>query len=354
VSGLKPDEILKYLSIVQSLRQSFRFYDMHVHPYEIMFDKFNYNYNPSRPEILSMSGTSYKTPSITNFNFPETYNDPIFQEPSRLQNISLMQLRSTYNNVGEQVFIDQMDLGGIDKVLLLPVASDSGDIDSRMRWVKQFYTNEDRFQIGGSISGILCEDDLLPYVYAMKKKYDIKAMKCHPVVSGINLSVSDRKEWMEMLLVACHEMSLPLVLHTGRNTPYWGNERGNFGSLENLMTVNWSISKEPVVLAHAGFHRCSVSEVENILLPILHKMLAAHPNLYVDISCIGFETLKKVLCSVDIDRILFGSDALYVHQWAGVAMTMHAMSDLGMTLEESFVKIASINPCNIIFKDEKL
>ena len=354
MNGLSVDKISKYLSIIQMLRQTYRFYDIHVHPYEILFDKFSYNYCPSKPKILSMAGKTYAVPAINEFEFTETYDSSLCTEPSRLRSISLMQLSSVYGNVGEQVFIDHMNLGGIDKVLLLPVVSESGNIDSRMRWIKQFYNNEDKFLIGGSIPGELSGSDILPYVAAMKRQYDIKALKCHPVVTGIDLSASVRKEWLEMLLVTCDEFNLPLVLHTGRNIPYWGGERGNFGSLENLSAINWSVSSEPVIFAHAGLHRCSAHEVQKELLPILRIMLKSHSNLYVDISCIGFESLKLVLSSVDMDRIVFGSDALYVPQWGGVAMTMHALTDLNMKLEESFVQIASVNPQKIIFKDKKI
>ena len=84
---------------------------------------------------------------------------------------------------------------------------------------------------------------------------------------------------------------------------------------------------------------------------MLDKMLQAHPNLYVDISGLTFEPLKLVLQSVNGDRILFGSDALYASQWEAVTMTMHALRELGMALEENFIKFASINPRKTIFED---
>ncbi|HBG05115.1 MAG: hypothetical protein A2075_24185 [Geobacteraceae bacterium GWC2_58_44] len=356
MKGLGAEESSRYLSVLRALRPSCRFYDIHVHPYEIMFDRFSYDSESTVPGVQSLAGKSYTTPSLSQFKFPEIGDVGDDSRSQRLQEISLMLLRKVYGSVGEQVLIDQMNLSAMDKVLLLPVAPDSGDaahFESRMRWVKQLYGNQERFWIAGSIPAVLSGEEIRPYAGSLQKRYGIKAIKCHPVVSGIDLGTSSRKQWLELMLVACRELKLPLLLHGGRNNPYWGGIRGNFGSLGHLREINFSLSEEPVILAHAGFHRCSIEEIRQEGLPILERMLNTHSNLYVDISGIGFEPLKLVLQSVDGARILFGSDALYAPQWEAVTMTMHALKELGMKLEERFVQYASINPNRIIFKEQE-
>jgi predicted TIM-barrel fold metal-dependent hydrolase len=355
VKALGPVETAEYLAVLQSLRQSYPLYDMHVHPYEVLFDRFTYEDESTLPGVLSLAGKSYTAPSVSKFNFPEMgdFNDD--PRSQRLQEISVMLLRKVYGNVGEQVFIDQMTLSGIDKVLLLPIAAESStpnQFHSRMRWVKRFYTDEERFWIAGSIPGAMTGDEVRPYVRALRRDYGVRAIKCHPVVSGIDLSTGMRKEWLEELLAACHESRIPLIIHGGRNNPYWGGSRGNFAALENLKDINMSLSGNPVILAHAGFHRCKTSDIEQEGLEILDRMLQQHPNLYVDISGLTFEPLKMVLRSVAGNRILFGSDALYSSQWEAVTMTLHALRDLGMAVEENFIQYASINPGNTIFKDQ--
>jgi predicted TIM-barrel fold metal-dependent hydrolase len=354
VRSLRPEETAEYLSLLQALRRSYPFYDTHVHPYEVLFDRFTYDDDATHPGVLSISGKSYTSPSVTKFHFPEIgdFNDD--PKSQRLQDISVMLLRKVYGNVGAQVFIDQMNLSGIDRVLLLPIASDAGTLDqfnNRMRWVKQFYGDEEKFWIAGSVPGALDGSEIKSYVNGLKKEYGIRAVKCHPVVSGIDLSTGARQEWLEELLSACHEASVPLIIHSGRNNPYWGGSRGNFGALENLKSVNMSRSAKPVILAHAGFHRCKTQEVEQEGLAMLDKMMQAHPNLHVDISGLTFEPLKLVLQSVDGERILFGSDALYSSQWEAVIMTMHALKEAGMSVEENFIQYASINPGKTIFED---
>lgn len=353
---LGPEETLGYLSVLRALRSSCRFYDMHVHPYEVLFDKFAYDAQSADPGVLSLPGGSYSAPSINRFRFPEVTEVDDSPRSQRLQDISVMLLRKVYGSVGARVFLDHMDLSGMDKVLLLPVASDSGDaaqFDIRMQWIERHYPDRDRFWIAGSSPAALGGEEIGAHVASLKKRYGVKAMKCHPVVSGIDMGMDQRKQWLEMLLAACRASKLPLVLHGGRHNPYWGGSRGDFGSLEHLREINFSLSEEPVVLAHAGVHRCSVREMEQQALPLLKTMLKTHPNLHVDISGLGFEPLKLVLQSVDTERILFGSDALYVQQWEAVTMTMHALKELGMNVEESFVRLAGTNPGKTIFKDEK-
>ena len=187
-----------------------------------------------------------------------------------------------------------MDLCGIDAALLLPIAPTSGEFGRRMEWVKQHYQDENRFRIAGSVPNTVEIATVKRYVSTMKKEFDIKALKCHPVVTGIDLRSTDGKERMDAMLEACHENGLPLLVHSGKNIPYWGAERGNWASLEYLQDIDWSISGEPVVIAHAGFHGCGMGEVERDLLPIMKKLLRLHTNMFVDTSGIGYKILCKV------------------------------------------------------------
>ena len=107
MNGLGSEATAGYLAIVQELRPYFQFYDTHVHPYEVLFDRFHYEEEFARPGVLSLTGKSYTTPAVKNFQFPEMgdFNDD--PRSQRLQDISVMLLKKVYGNVGEQVFIDQ-------------------------------------------------------------------------------------------------------------------------------------------------------------------------------------------------------------------------------------------------------
>lgn len=357
MKGLGLEQSARYLSLLRELRSSCRFCDIHVHPYEVLFDRFSYDSDSSLPGVLSLAGKGYRGPALSQFNFPGT---AFFSEErpasQRLREISVMLLQKVYGSVGERVFLDHMELSAMDRVLLLPVApevSGAAHFDGRMRWVRELYGDRDRFWIAGCIPAALEGEEIGAYAGALRERYGIRAMKCHPVVSGIDLGTSVRKRWLELMLVACRDLKLPLLLHGGRNNPYWSGSRGDFGALSHLSGIDFSLSDHPVILAHAGFHRLSLQEIREEGLPMLARMLERHENLYVDISGIGFEPLKQVLQSVPRERILFGSDALYVPQWEAVTMTLHALEELGLKLEQSFIELASINPNRIIFKDQE-
>jgi predicted TIM-barrel fold metal-dependent hydrolase len=247
-----------------------------------------------------------------------------------------------------------MDLAGIDKVLLLPIAQETGtlaDFERRMDWVKSCYGGQCRFSIAGSVPGFMAAGELKDYAKASKARYGITAMKCHPVVSGIDLSSDSGREWFQELIEACHHSALPLIVHGGRNNPYWGGSRSDFGALEHLKRIDFSRSNKPVVIAHAGLHRCRQQDVTDEGLTQIHALLDTHPNLFLDISNLTMETLKKILGRMPIQKLLFGSDALYSSQWMSVVLTLHTLRELGMDLEENYLLMASINPQQTLFED---
>jgi predicted TIM-barrel fold metal-dependent hydrolase len=341
--------------MVRRLRASCRFHDLHVHPYEMLFDRCTYEPDPSRAGALSVSGKAYHPPAAGEFNFQETTDLGEAPRSQRLLDIAQMLLKKVYGSVGEPVFHDHMELAGMDRALLLPVPLESAsgpDFLDRMRWVKNFYGNEERFWIAGGVPPSVPAEEIRFYARELKQRFGIKALKCHTVVSGHDLGKMEGRQWLEMLLLACRELKLPLILHGGRHNAYWGGERGDFGSPMQYQEINFSLSDQPVVIAHGGVHRCSSREISEECLPILRRMLNRHDNLYLDSSGLGFEPLKVVLQGIEMERLFFGSDALYLPQWQAVALTMHALKELGMKQEESFVQLASSNPGRIIFKDE--
>ncbi|HJV66442.1 MAG TPA: amidohydrolase family protein [Geomonas sp.] len=347
MTGLTAAQTAWYLAAVAELRSSCRLYDIHVHPYEVLFDRFSYGASQVGPGVWSLPGKSYAPPATGPLKLsevPESCPEPRSQ---RLCDIGVMLLSRVYGSVGPRVFLDHMELSGVDQVLLLPVASeksDSAQFDLRMQWILDLYGADPRFWLAGSIPPAVEWDEIERYAASLKKRFGIRALKCHPVVSGIDLGTGRGKAWLEALLEACQRLALPLVIHGGSNNPYWGGARGNFGSLRHLVEINLSLSRFPVVLAHAGLHRCTTAEMKADGLALLKQMLDRHNNLYVDISGLEFEQLSLVVDSIGQERILFGSDALYAPQWEVVAATVHALRRSGRGWQDRFLQYASINP----------
>jgi hypothetical protein len=109
------------------------------------------------------------------------------------------------------------------------------------------------------------------------------------------------------------------LVHGGRT--HTGLDAGarDYACIQHLAGIAWREAKVPVVIAHAGCFGCALDEIEREVLPRLDAMLAANDNLSVDLSAPEHDVMALVLARVGIDRVLFGSDALYepVKQSAG-------------------------------------
>ena len=117
MKGLAPEESSRYLSVLAELKASCRFYDTHVHPYEVIFDRFSYDESGADSKAVSLPGRSYTAAQLSTFSFPEAVDFNETPQAKRLQEISIMLLRKIYGSVGERVFGDQMEVSGIDRVL---------------------------------------------------------------------------------------------------------------------------------------------------------------------------------------------------------------------------------------------
>ena len=142
-----------------------------------------------------------------------------------------------------------------------------------------------------------------------------------------------------------------MVVHGGRSTILKNPETAAYGSIDNLESINWGISSETVIIAHAGAYAYNLKEAEQEVFPRLKKMLSRHDNLMVDISALDIESLIFVLNNIDVEKILFGSDALYESQWASIVKLWCALLKTMPNINEAFIQIAGRNPLRCINKD---
>ena len=137
-------------------------------------------------------------------------------------------------------------------------------------------------------------------------------------VTGIDLYTFKGKERIECILSACGKFNLPLIVHGGRSPILKNAKSSSYASINNLKNIDWSISKAPVILAHAGAFGCSINEVEDEIFPILKILFSSHSNLVIDISAIDIDILAFLIKRIGESRMLFGSDALYIPQWENI------------------------------------
>ncbi len=346
---MNKQKVYKYLKIIKELKGQYKFFDVHVHPYEIIFNLYNYSPDHLDKGLYSLGDTPFHPPEMMELELEQTSQHPIQNQNLRPE-FHLLTLRKIYSHTGPKLFKQHMELSGIDKVLLLPVAPSLEDIDKPLEAMVAMFNGEERFSLALSLPNTTEVHQIDKFVEEKVKEYKIQALKLHPNITGVDLGSRKGKERVEAILEACRKFKLPLIIHGGRSPILKNPHAKEFGIIKNYTDVNWSLSNEVVVMAHAGGYGCDLTEMEQEVLPTLKKLLSMYSNLMIDISGLEVDSLAIILKNIDLGRILFGSDALYTTQWTVLVKLTHAIERERMDLEETLVTIISVNPSKYIFK----
>jgi hypothetical protein len=324
---------------------------MHVHPFEIVFSKGNYQQNPYASGIYSTS--------LSKFNPPEKSEIVIntVDHKSNSINVKLrpaifrMKFASMYSHTGPEVFNYQMQLSAIDRALLLPVAPLEGSIDPQMVEMKKFFSSDERFFFAWSVSNDLLTDDIYGAALSAMKLYKIFAIKQNLTQTQINIRSSEGNKRFEAIIDSCTKLDLPLILHSGKSPLVIDEESGNYSTLDVLEKFNWKLANKPVILAHSASYGYSIDEIVTDIIPRLKKLIHKYSNIYIDISGVDVHALKHILEAVPSERILFGSDALYEQQWQRLVKLIYALEQSRLDLDDTLIRILSANPEKHIFKN---
>jgi hypothetical protein len=349
---IEKKEIQEYISVIFSLKKKFKFYDVHVHPFDIISPTCHYGSRSNHSKVSALSkaknsALTIKALDLDSRNFSKTIEDP------RHKLAKIIGSRRLYSQVGPTVFEHQMKLSGIDRALLLPVAPLQGSIDIQMQKILEIFGTNDRFLLGGSVPNTIETTNINHFIREQVNQFNIKAIKIHPNITNINLMSPHGKKRVESILETCGHFRLPIIVHGGRSPIISDRKASEHGCLKNFKDINWGLSTAPVIIAHGGLFGCDIGEIEHEVLPILQKLISKHSNIMIDISGIDFAPLFVLLKQIDHSRILFGSDALYYKQWAMIVKLTHALKKLKADLISALPQIVSINPSNIIFKNNE-
>jgi len=216
-----------------------------------------------------------------------------------------------------------MDLCGIDKGLLLPVAPSAGNADSLMSRVKSYYGESERFLMGYSIPNTVPDADIEQDIAKAVETYDAKAVKIHPNISGIDLQSSAGKERVERIFSASGALGLPLVIHGGRSPLLQDMRCREYAVIDNLMGLDFSMTRAPVIIAHGATFGCSDEECDERVIPLLKELLERNSNLFVNTAGVSLRALELMFSKMDSKRIVFGSDALFLTPWEGLAKLLY-------------------------------
>ncbi len=351
---LEKKEIKIYLDMAHEIRESHSLIDMHVHPFEIIYKGLKYNKKNLHYGVYSLNNQTYVPPQITENVIEKKINEKFEQYGENIKRkMLLLKAMCLYAHVGPEVIGDHMKICGVDKVLLLPVLTPDETSEVQMEMMAEIFGEDKRFIFGYCVPNYIQNNQISKVVKNAILKYNIKAIKIHPNISGIDLTTNFGRERIERILEASRDTGLMVIVHGGRSPDINNSETIAYSVLKNLQAIDWGITREPVVIAHAGTFGHDSLEVVNDVLPVLNKLLSKYNNLLVDVSAVNIETLCLILKNIDFDRILFGSDSFYKIQWHGVVGLLYALKKTKNNCENGFVKIASVNPMRYVIGEDR-
>jgi predicted TIM-barrel fold metal-dependent hydrolase len=331
----------KYLEVMRGVHSSCTTYDMHVHPFEVFFTPLDYKDDPDLQGLSSLGNAKYFTPTLEGSKDSLEHWDE--DSPGNIPDQRSLRffLRRKYAHTGPHVFRSLFDVAEIDKGLLLPVASRNGALGEQMDLAFRMFSTDERFYLAGSVPNSIKNQEILRFLKTQIDKYSIVALKVHPNLSAIDLKESAGKERIECILDACSNLNLPLIIHVGRSN-YLTGCASRFAEIENFRAMNLKTSI-PIVMAHGGAYGIPTSEIRQSVIPVLRELLETNENLCIDISGLHFGPMCQLLASIEIERVLFGSDALYYNPFATEMRLLAALESAHLKIEESYRKIISQN-----------
>lgn len=342
---LTDTETAAVLGRVRELASAAPIFDMHVHASEIFAGSNEYG-KEDPPGVYSVAGRAYNEPLTGRLTLDTG-------EPQRSVNaaakarVSEMMFTRAYEHVGPSVLLDHMDICGIADALLLPVVGRAEEIDVQMARLVQHSSATQRLHIAYCVPGSVSVTEIDAHLRQAVGQYPLAAVKVHPNVSQIDLGAEAGRERLEAILHTCGALALPVVIHGGRSPMFFNEPAREFAILDNLARVDWSASASTVVISHFGSYGFDHDELPGERAK-LQTLLDRYSNLMTDTSGLPYHTLKAMLPDVDSDRILFGSDSLYVLMWQSVITLMCALDDAVQSrADEYFTRITNRNVRNV-------
>jgi len=341
----------EYLAIIKKIKSSSTFYDVHAHPFEVVYGCDSYHpINKCIGLYSNGRNTRYKKPKVSNIFYGEATQKICFSKSFTKPTAMKEKLSKVYCYTGPAVFNDHMDITGIDHVLLLPVLLPHISSDDQLSDMVKFFKYDERFSFAWTIPAAISNDDIFSYINDVKTKHHILALKINPSLSILDLSTPSGIDRIESILDTCNRLQLPLILHGGNSPLAPTAESKKYCTIPYFEHIDWAISDSPVVFAHACAYDCLASQVGGEILPKLNQMIRKFSNILIDISALKGHVIKLVIENIPVEKILFGSDALYYPQWHILLNLLVALEQNTAKFEDPFIEITSTNPAKYIFK----
>jgi len=346
---IQDKEIKRFLSGAREVGKSNKLFDVHVHPFEILSNMDIQCYQKVSCGTFGTSDCIYKKPTVSSFSTESNSTDKELIKKKFGVQSAFIKLRRIYRHVGPDVLNSHMSLCGISQNLFLLVALPCETIHDQLKMIDDIYIDNDKFFVWYCIPNSVCNDDIKKHLgkYINNK---VIALKLHPNITEIDMARNSGIERVEHILSAANEYGLPLFIHSGRSYIIKNRNAQEYGIIANFKNIDWNLSKQPVVISHAGAYGYSVEGIRRNVLPALKKLISKYDNIMVDTSGLNIQQLVTIFKHLDPHRIMFGSDALYYPQWKAMVSSLYAMKTLQLPYENFLIQIANINPMKYVFR----
>ena len=322
------------------------FVDTHVHPIDVL--GLAHHYEPSTNDGYSKRIQNPTISLLEHLKFNDFALFILRFVFKFLPFYATSSVRDSYSNSSERELLNRLNSSGIDKAVLIPIEP----LVSQDQ-ISQSFKNEKFIKLGSidldktSLGGIEEEMD------RQIREFNIVGLKLHPNFQSFYPipEMNERKlsEKLTQLYSVINKKKLYVLFHAGLSYvpgPKKSFIKKDFALLENFCKDDVSILdllKVPVVIAHMGVYNVSSADVATQT-----KMLQKYNHLYFDTTAVNSDLIAKFIKtngSQAIDRLVFGSDALYFDIKNSLLLVLLA---LGATLpvsefETSVVKIFGSN-----------
>jgi len=341
---LPKEEVQRILNELKTIKGPAIWTDIHVCPYEVIFNSFEYFPNPYEKGIYSLASVPYKPPEVGPLILkPHPVEKKIRRTVKKDLTYSRLIYKKYFTHIGPKFFIDQMQLSGIDRCLLLPVFQPQSDGRAEMDFIHRLYWQEKRFYLGYCVPNKIKNEEIINDLNRAILSFGIKAIKFNANIAEINLSQEEGRERLDTIIRAAAVFELPVIIHGGKSEILKNSEASDYSSLENLARTSIRTARTPIIISHAGLFGASLEEIGTRLLPLLKEILSENENIMVSVSGLETPVLESLLREVSTDRILFGSDFPYFSQWGAIIKLWMVLKKISNDPLTTFQKIVSEN-----------
>lgn len=346
---LSAQEAKRILAEIKELKFDQPWIDFHVNPYEVIYNRYEYQPNPYTEGVWSQKPVPYSPPETTPLRIddglPEKEHINI---KNQLKSYYQLILEKNFLHIGPRVIRDQMALSGFDKCVLLPIFQPESNGQREMEFMLKAYGNDERFILGYCVPNSVIEDAIVEDIRRARAIYKIAAVKFNANIMAIDLAKPEGKNRLKAMLKACAENNLPLVIHSGRSELVRNSGSKDYALLANMADTLVNYSKTTTIISHAGFFGASREEIKSDLLPLLEEILKNNKDIFVNIAGLDMNTIAILCKHVQAKNLLFGSDYPYFSQWGTLCRLWLALKLSRLNFETILNEILVNNPSQIL------